>query len=44
MPLTDTYIRNAKPTGKPKKHFDGGGLFSLRHRQRQQALAHGLPF
>lgn len=27
MPLTDTYIRNVKPNGKPKKHFDGGGLF-----------------
>lgn len=27
MPLTDTYIRSVKPNGKPKKHFDGGGLF-----------------
>lgn len=27
MPLTDTHIRNIKPNGKPKKHFDGGGLF-----------------
>lgn len=27
MPLTDTHIRNVKYVGKPKKHFDGGGLF-----------------
>lgn len=27
MPLTDTHIRNIHSTGKPKKHFDGGGLF-----------------
>ena len=27
MPLTDTYIKNLKPDGKAKKHFDGGGLF-----------------
>ncbi len=27
MPLTDTYIKNLKPDGKVKKHFDGGGLF-----------------
>lgn len=27
MPLTDTHIRNIRYTGKPKKHFDGGGLF-----------------
>jgi len=27
MPLTDTTIRNAKPTDKPQKLFDGGGLF-----------------
>ncbi|MCD7984351.1 MAG: integrase arm-type DNA-binding domain-containing protein [Desulfovibrio sp.] len=27
MPLTDTHIRNIRSTGKPKKHFDGGGLF-----------------
>ena len=27
MPLTDTHIRNVKYAGKPKKLFDGGGLF-----------------
>ncbi|MBN3779814.1 integrase arm-type DNA-binding domain-containing protein [Burkholderia sp. Ac-20345] len=29
MPLTDTTIRNTKPTEKPIKLFDGGGLFLL---------------
>ncbi|MBZ9935818.1 integrase arm-type DNA-binding domain-containing protein [Mesorhizobium sp. BR1-1-16] len=29
MPLTDTAIRNAKPTDKPFKLADGGGLFLL---------------
>lgn len=29
MPLTDTAIRNTKPTAKPQKLFDGGGLFLL---------------
>ncbi len=28
-PLTDTKIRTIKPTEKPKKLFDGGGLFLL---------------
>jgi len=28
-PLTDTKIRTIKPSGKPKKLFDGGGLFLL---------------
>ena len=27
MPLTDTIIRNAKPTDKPRRMFDGGGLY-----------------
>ncbi|MBI3045061.1 MAG: integrase arm-type DNA-binding domain-containing protein [Betaproteobacteria bacterium] len=27
MPLTDTAIRNAKPTEKPVRLFDGGGLY-----------------
>jgi hypothetical protein len=27
MPLTDTAIRNAKPSEKPVKLFDGGGLY-----------------
>jgi integrase len=27
MPLTDTAIRNAKPTEKPVRIFDGGGLY-----------------
>ncbi|MFE8032835.1 tyrosine-type recombinase/integrase [Thiohalocapsa marina] len=27
MPLSDTKIRNAKPTGKTVKLFDGGGLY-----------------
>lgn len=27
MPLTDTAIRNAKPGTKPKRLFDGGGLY-----------------
>jgi integrase len=27
MPLTDTQIRNAKPTGRPQKLTDGGGLY-----------------
>lgn len=27
MPLTDTYIKNLKYPGKPKKFFDSGGLF-----------------
>lgn len=29
MPLTDTTIRNTKPSEKPVKLFDGGGLFLL---------------
>ena len=29
MPLTDITIRNAKPSNKPSKLFDGGGLFLL---------------
>ena len=29
MALTDTEIRDAKPSGKPRKIFDGGGLFLL---------------
>ncbi|TDV16279.1 tyrosine-type recombinase/integrase [Paraburkholderia caballeronis] len=29
MPLTDTAIRNTKPSTKPQKLFDGGGLFLL---------------
>jgi hypothetical protein len=27
MPLTDTTIRNAKPTERPVRIFDGGGLY-----------------
>ncbi len=27
MPLSDTAIRNAKPTEKPRKLADGGGLY-----------------
>jgi integrase len=27
MPLTDTAIRTAKPTAKPQRLFDGGGLY-----------------
>jgi len=27
MPLTDTTIRNAKPSEKPRRLFDGGGLY-----------------
>ena len=27
MPLTDTAIRNAKPSAKPARLFDGGGLY-----------------
>ncbi|MCF6354309.1 MAG: Arm DNA-binding domain-containing protein [Candidatus Polarisedimenticolaceae bacterium] len=27
MPLSDTAIRNAKPSDKSKKMFDGGGLY-----------------
>jgi integrase len=27
--LNDTLIRSLKPTGKSKKHFDGGGMFLL---------------
>lgn len=27
MPLTDPTVRNAKPTGKTRKLFDGGGLY-----------------
>ncbi len=27
MQLTDTYIKSIKPLEKPKKYFDGGGLF-----------------
>lgn len=27
MPLTDTAIRNAKPSGKPVRMFDAGGLY-----------------
>jgi len=27
--LNDTLIRSLKFTGKPKKHFDGGGMFLL---------------
>jgi hypothetical protein len=29
MALTDTRIRNAKPTGKPYKLSDGGGMYLL---------------
>lgn len=29
MPLTDTYLRNAKGAEKPYKKADGGGLFIL---------------
>ncbi len=29
MPITDTTVRNSKPTDKPQKLFDGGGLFLL---------------
>lgn len=29
MPLTDTSIKNAKPTDKPRKLADGGGLYLL---------------
>lgn len=29
MPLTDVTVRSAKPTDKPQKLFDGGGLFLL---------------
>ncbi|APG23909.1 tyrosine-type recombinase/integrase [Syntrophotalea acetylenica] len=29
MPLTDMKIRNAKPTAKPRKMFDGDGLYLL---------------
>ena len=28
-PLTDTKVRTTKPTEKPQKLFDGGGLFLL---------------
>ena len=27
MPLTDTIIRNAKPSNKTRRMFDGGGLY-----------------
>ena len=27
MPLNDTYIKKLRYTGKPTKHFDGGGLY-----------------
>jgi len=27
MPLTDTAIRKAKPTEKPQRLFDGGGMY-----------------
>ena len=27
MPLTDTHILSLKPDVKPRKYFDGGGLF-----------------
>ena len=27
MPLTDTHIRSLKPEARPRKYFDGGGLF-----------------
>lgn len=27
MPLTDTAIRSTKPDAKPKRLFDGGGLY-----------------
>ena len=27
MPLTDAVIRNTKPTPKPQRLFDGGGLY-----------------
>ena len=29
MPLTDTNIRNLKPSSAPTKHSDGGGLHIL---------------
>jgi len=27
--LNDTLIKSLKYTGKPKKHFDGGGMYLL---------------
>ncbi len=27
--LNDTLLRSLKPTGKVKKHFDGGGMYLL---------------
>ena len=27
MPLNDTFIRSVKPEARPRKYFDGGGLF-----------------
>ncbi len=31
MPLTDTECRNAAPAEKPRKLYDGGGLYLLVH-------------
>lgn len=39
MPLTDTAIRAAKPTDKPRKLSDGGGLFLLVNPNRRQVVA-----
>ena len=29
MPLSDTAVKNAKPTTKSQKLFDGGGMYLL---------------
>lgn len=39
MALTDTFVKNAKPSGKPTgdKYSDGGGLFLLGFFQPSEA-------
>ncbi len=40
MPLTDTAIKNAKPDTRPRRHFDGGGLYSRLPQQPEPAIVH----
>lgn len=35
MPLTDTAVRQAKPTEKPRKLSDSGGLYLLVNKARK---------
>jgi hypothetical protein len=42
MPLTDTQVRNAKPTGKTQRLFDGEGLLPGNLPKGRQMVAYAL--